>query len=833
MKHIIVISISLYAITWLISSAAYEPGTHMDLAEQATRESILKDKKYILADIGLKSFTNISQQFPHRQAGNSIALGPNNSDLYIAPSTDNILELIKAGAALEDEFPRSLFHFHDPVPGHLKPLNIAGIPMPYSSPDWALADSLLPLVGQPYSIKDATDYFYSALTLPDEQDRNLAFGNLFLSIGHVLHLIQDEAQPQHTRNDMHCDAEICRDGEAVLKANFGSTVQLYNPSLFENYTYEKANIDGYSGYPSVVLQTARGYWESQDYKGLAQFTNENFVSAGTNFHLGSDGSSLPGVNYSLPAPSNLSDLEPIDRVYSELGKSVPTQIAQFCALPQSSCGIRFAATQVIDHYASIADTNDRASSYSIFNQDLEIYGSQKLFTLNALNFQTSWQYLLPRAIGYGAGFINYFFRGKLDIRPDSDHPGSYLVINKSPYPMSNGTLTLYYDATDGKRYPVPGASWSNVSIAPTNQDAANQYPIQFDAPVNPAPMNPGRYMLIFKGKIGAEDGVTGKLSAKPTYLYTTTYQYCGGSNMCSTIWVFNNDFNFSTLRTISTESHSGTLGIFSLGVYAGIDYTLSGEFDPYHSYSNYGCLDTLVQIHGRTILKFPCWGSAEITTIDGVAANSNYLYISGLTRPTWTESIYVYDHSGNPIDILQSMPATALTTLAINDSRMCLSGWDTSGLVATTVLTDLQGGIISQWPGDPYIGGGPCALSKDRFYVLSWGIDHDAVLNVYDMNGLQITSLELPNSSLSSSAPIGNVSATNTQVYLAVGCVGQNCNGDSIITYNRILTYNAAGKITSEEFIRQPDVAVPWYTNPYWSGTVVVDMKDVLGDAGA
>ena len=812
--------------------SAYEPGTHLKLANQATKLSVLTGNYGLLTGLGLKAFDDPAQVFPDYQAGESIALGPNGTDIFTARSSDTILNLIGTGAALEDEFPRSLFHFYDPVPGHLGPLNINGIPAPYTAPDWAVKDSLFPVIGQSYALKDARESLYKALTSTDQGDRDQAFGDLFLSIGHAIHLVQDSAQPQHVRNDMHCDADICKEGESILKATFGSDAKLYNPSLYESYTYENANVTDYSGLLPVELPTARSYWKSLDNKGLAQFTNENFISAGTNFHFGIDGSILPGVDYTLPFPSNLSGSESIDEVYAELGKSVPAQIAQFCGQLQSSCDISFVSTDVIDSYSVTSETNSRASSYSIFDQDLEVYGSQKLFTLNALNFRMDWKYLLPRAISYSSGLINYFFRGRLDIQPDPDNPGGYLVTNKSRYPMSDGTLELFYDATDGNRYPVSGASWSNVSIAPTDQDAANQYPIQFDAPVNPVPANPGRYMLVFKGKIGAEDGVTGKLSAKPIYLYTTTDRYCGSSNTCSTIWAFNNDFNFSTLRAISTESHSGTLGIFSLGVYAGIDYTLSGEFDPYQGYSNYGCLDTLAQVHGRTILKFPCWGSAEITTIDGIAVNSNYLYISGLTHPTWTESIYVYDHSGNPIDILQSMPATALTTLAVNDSRMCLSGWDTRGLLATTVLTDLQGDIVSQWSGDPYIGGGPCALAKDRLYILAWGIDHDAVLNIYDMNGLQITSLELPNSSLSSSAPIGNVFATNTQIYLTVGCVGQNCNGDSIITYNRILTHSADGKITSEEFIRQPDVAVPWYTNPYWSGTVIVDMKDILGDAG-
>ncbi|MGH9455172.1 MAG: hypothetical protein ACRD2O_14515, partial [Terriglobia bacterium] len=129
---------------------------------------------------------------------------------------------------------------------------------------------------------------------------NKAFGSLFVSLGHAIHLIQDVAQPQHVRNDMHCDADICANTEVALVAAFGSFVPLYNPSLYESYTYEHANVAGYSGgYASVVLPTARSYWAGSNGKGLAQFTNENFVSAGTNFSLDSKGDVLPNGNYAF------------------------------------------------------------------------------------------------------------------------------------------------------------------------------------------------------------------------------------------------------------------------------------------------------------------------------------------------------------------------------------------------------------------------------------------------------------------------------------------------------------------------------------------------------
>ncbi|HEY1460022.1 MAG TPA: hypothetical protein VGH59_08210, partial [Casimicrobiaceae bacterium] len=39
----------------------------------------------------------------------------------------------------------------------------------------------------------------------------------------------------------------------------------------------------------------------------------------------------------------------------------------------------------------------------------------RIFALNRLNFNAVYPYLIPKAVNYSADFINYFFRGKLEI----------------------------------------------------------------------------------------------------------------------------------------------------------------------------------------------------------------------------------------------------------------------------------------------------------------------------------------------------------------------------------------------------------------------------------
>lgn len=158
MKRVAALIIGTCLLGNIGESFAYEPGTHGDISVAAARQSILGIRNGLLAELGLMPLEDKSQFFPNPQAGQSINLGPeNSSSLYTAPLNAGVEDLIRAGAQLEDEFPRSLFHFYDPVPGHFDPLNINGIPMVYSAADWALADSLLPVAGQSYSLNDANE----------------------------------------------------------------------------------------------------------------------------------------------------------------------------------------------------------------------------------------------------------------------------------------------------------------------------------------------------------------------------------------------------------------------------------------------------------------------------------------------------------------------------------------------------------------------------------------------------------------------------------------------------------------------------------------------------
>ncbi len=299
-------------------------------------------------------------------------------------------------------------HFYNPLnnAGYFLGV-IQGLP----SADWGLEDRS-PIDGQENSYADARNFFWSALTATNDADRQRNLALTLRSIGQVIHLIQDAAQPQHTRNDSH----------AGLACPL--TLGLLGPkSLYEGYAdgLAKTGALSYSGYPNVWLPKPRDYWDDEVGRGIAEFSNRNFVSAGTNF-LGppNDLKAAPD----LPSPGGVGAR--IDRV----------DIQQLIPGTSLRGAMTFVGTPYDDAYVHQFDFNPRTSTYSIFTADLAVRGLLPRYTLNRFNFDAALALLVPRAVGYSAGMIDYFFRGTLEIAPPDRF--SYMV---APYQDGNGAFT--------------------------------------------------------------------------------------------------------------------------------------------------------------------------------------------------------------------------------------------------------------------------------------------------------------------------------------------------------------------------------------------------------
>src|SRR5262245_56557036 len=87
-----------------------------------------------------------------------------------------------------------------------------GIANGFPAPDWALG-----LLGRGpsadqnhFSLADARVYQLRSLTDSSRQDRDRHTARMFRTLGQVIHILQDMAQPQHTRNDPHVGCALIR-----------------------------------------------------------------------------------------------------------------------------------------------------------------------------------------------------------------------------------------------------------------------------------------------------------------------------------------------------------------------------------------------------------------------------------------------------------------------------------------------------------------------------------------------------------------------------------------------------------------------------------------------
>ncbi len=476
---------------------AYEVRTHEELSAAAVTKSALSTS--VPATLGLEPLPD-AQRFPNSKG-----------------IQRTVIELFRDGARFEDDDSRPLNHFYDPYLN--RGLFVFGKARGHKSPDWSLEDPET-IVEQENSFEDARQYFYQALTLPIEVERNKNWGMTFQTLGHVIHHLQDMAQPQHVRNDPHCDATFpCR----IPGALFG----LYSPSFYEKYTDElltQLPLSTDNGYEKPVsFSNVRDFWHTEDGKGMADYTNRGFVSGGTNFDKTTAPNAYPTPNYYLAQEweANANDL------LQQAGLPIPDECKG-----DAPCVMTFYRSDVYDRYrATASGINEKTSTWSIFDHELKLhkntftrtdpdtgqpYTSNQLFSLNRFNVEDAHKFLIPRAVAYSAGLIDYFFRGKLEAIDASYVSGGIrlrvknaitdpALENEVMYSADSAVvMTQKYKDIDGLTKVFVSPSISLAQGLSPGQTSQSYY--VFSLPTIPSSAVDVEYRLVFRGKLGEEEG---------------------------------------------------------------------------------------------------------------------------------------------------------------------------------------------------------------------------------------------------------------------------------------------------------------------------------------
>jgi hypothetical protein len=504
----------LFIIIFSIDVLSWDNGaTHRDLSESAAKKSVLSDTKGDY--LGTLGFTEGLSEY-----------------LRWGASEKTVGKWLAEGADLEDKsdwsFPvlgttRSVNHFHNP----LKPWSQAGLD------DWCIfhytgASSLLwaqdgtkqqSYIEGDWSWQKIRDYYYLALTSTSDAERQANFAKTFRGLGHQIHLIQDAAQPDHVRNDAHPEDSMGLGYgigiEKWAKREFQFINSLASGPFFPqvpfNTSYaglvpitELLDADKYDGgNPSVSLA-----------QGISEYTNANFFSDDTIFAAEVHD---VGDRHYFPYPKKSStDLDD----YLAWNK-LPETVLGEDGLPDTAFWIKkIADGETIEHFLKpLYLSNNIRETVGVGNLFYRtFYRDEKCHEDYA-------QKLIPRAVGYSAGLLDYFFRGKLQVAAVPVFQKNTIVYlrakikNLTPNEtMKDGIFTLTYSyrptgSTEDIWAQAPLVSSGTLEYGGDNQNPVGDTVIDFPLPT-PIPKenyDSAKFTLAFWGTLGNEVGaVIGK-----------------------------------------------------------------------------------------------------------------------------------------------------------------------------------------------------------------------------------------------------------------------------------------------------------------------------------
>ncbi|MEO5764394.1 MAG: hypothetical protein ABIR52_03715, partial [Casimicrobiaceae bacterium] len=92
---------------------------------------------------------------------------------------------------------------------------------------------------------------------------------------------------------------------------------------------------------------------------------------------------------------------------------------------------------VPDKVRNLPTTDVALTSYGVWDQFMERQGAAPAFTLNRINYDAMADLLIPRAVAYSAGLLDFFFRGRMEITvPDA---GFFAIEDHARFAPAAGT----------------------------------------------------------------------------------------------------------------------------------------------------------------------------------------------------------------------------------------------------------------------------------------------------------------------------------------------------------------------------------------------------------
>jgi hypothetical protein len=476
MKRTVSIWILIFISTFLFQEKlyAYSTDVHKEITKRVIDQNFSKLNKYINDYIGLTS--GLAEFINKKPIRKWIEHGSEWEDYDIG----SVLDLLAS-------------HYYNPYTN--KGLTEGGITIGESAYD--RANNPINYWGW----KSARENFYIGLTSTVKNWRETKLADSFDALGHVMHLIQDIGVPAHTRDDMHVPYVDGEPYELYTKNNWISlnynsvSFPYWNVSISPSAPKQFWDLDSYTG--AVAYDSG--------YIGLSEYTHANFLSKDTIFKY------FPHPD---PAPPNTN--------YYDFGLLPYTVITTPGNINHNTFYITGYGKQ---HLAAL-----KYLAGELWNLPIPLPRVYQL-TLHLDNrcHEEYAQYLVPRAVGYSAGLLDYFFRGQLQVTAVPIFYKNSIVYlrvrikNMTPNEtMKDGEFTITYsyrptggkaDGSDDIWGQAPVVSSGTLEYGGDDQHPVEDTVIDFWLP-NPIPKenyDSAKFTLAFKGTLGNEVGaVIGK-----------------------------------------------------------------------------------------------------------------------------------------------------------------------------------------------------------------------------------------------------------------------------------------------------------------------------------
>ena len=446
------------------------------------------------------------------------------------PDTDGNIGWLVQGAFDEDEgdhfvwMPwapkRVLNHFYDPLSGGRLTDYVPPIPPWYNdntdSFNWVTLGSG---IGGPNweTWGKARYYAWQALVAGGEAERNENVAKTFYALGKVLHLLQDLSQPDHVRNDTHLIPwerwienygsyvmhNLDAPAQSALKQKLGAALPLdwRNSGYVRFRDFWDRDIYTSSSGPAPLDQEASGVITL----GLAEFVNGNFLGEDATYYDESPlnktfpyprfSSTTHAVLTGNPTPVLLSKLKPMRNLAGDW-------IGSGLFLEKVKDGISVSYHSAIPYSAYMVSVD----------MPTEVLYLPKKSSVEDVNVLKEYhEVLLPKAISYSAGLLDYFFRGRIKVACTWDPIGQVYrlrITNLSGQSLKGGNFTLYSESSQKIRSEVNLAmAWSGTSKLADGEG--------IDATYHPVGISAGNFLLVYKGAIGVASDATYGTSGQP------------------------------------------------------------------------------------------------------------------------------------------------------------------------------------------------------------------------------------------------------------------------------------------------------------------------------